>query len=370
MQRGKPIGVLIVDDSASVRQTMAAIVDSGEGMEVIGTASDPLRAAEILRRRVPDVITLDIEMPRMDGITFLRRLMAQRPIPVIVCSSLVGEGTRTMIDALEAGAVEIVQKPQIGTKTFLEESTVRIQDAIRAASLARLQPLRRRQVERPAPGPGQPPGLSPGHPNATAPARPARSLAKTTQKVVAIGASTGGTEALRVLIEGLPPYAPALLIVQHMPEMFTRAFAERLDSLAQISVKEARDGDSVLRGQALIAPGNRHMTLRRSGANYFVEVREGPLVNRHRPSADVLFRSVADCAAGNAIGVIMTGMGKDGAQGLRLMRDHGARTFGQNEESCVVYGMPKEAMKLGAVEREVPLGDLAPLIVKHGGDSV
>jgi len=353
------VGVLIVDDSASVRQTLAGIIDADPELEVIGTARDPVQAAEHIRKRAPDVITLDVEMPRMDGITFLRRLMAQRPIPVIVCSSLVGEGTQTLMDALEAGAVEIVRKPQLGTKTFLEESAIRIQDAIRGAAGARLA------CPRPA-------AKAAGVRQITAPSATAASaaMAKTTQTVVAIGASTGGTEALRLLIQDLPPYAPPLLVVQHMPEMFTRAFAERLDGLAQITVREAQDGDSVLRGQALIAPGNRHMALIRSGANYHVRVKDGPLVNRHRPSADVLFDSVAEVAGRNALGVILTGMGNDGARGLRRMRDAGAFTIGQDEATCVVYGMPKEAKKAGAVASEVPLTQIAELLVQHGREEV
>ncbi len=348
----KPIRVLVVDDSAVVRRTMAELIDAAPDLEVMATANDPFQAAERIRQEIPDVVTLDVEMPRMDGITFLRRLMAQRPVPVIVCSSLVGEGTETMMAALEAGAVDVIQKPAVATKRFLEESAIRIQDAIRAAALAKLSPRRparpRRPVQRPA----------------------AAAMAKTTQTVVAIGASTGGTEALRFLLEAMPPYAPPIVIVQHMPAGFTKAFAQRLDATTEICVREAADGDSVLRGQALIAPGNLHTRLTRSGAAYRVVVEDGPLVSRHRPSVDKLFHSVAEVAGANAIGVIMTGMGNDGAAGLKAMRAAGALTLGQDEASCVVYGMPKEAAKMGAVMRECPLEDLPGLIVEQGREAV
>lgn len=359
MTLSRKIRVLVVDDSASVRQTLTTLINDAPDLEVIDTAGDPFIAAQKLRQQAPDVITLDVEMPRMDGITFLRKLMAQHPVPVIVCSSLVGEGTRTMMEALEAGAVEIIQKPSIATRQFLEESTIRIQDAIRAAARARLNKRK--------------PVTGPAHPVAHAsPERgqPSRAMAKTTQTVVAIGASTGGTEALRQVLEALPPYAPPIIIVQHMPAGFTNAFAERLDNSTQISVREARDGDSVIRGQALIAPGNQHMMLRRSGANYYVSVKDGPLVSRHRPSVDVLFRSVAQSAGANALGVIMTGMGNDGAAGMKEMRAAGAHTIGQNEASCIVYGMPKEAKRAGGVTEEVDLGRIAGLIVRHGAETV
>jgi two-component system chemotaxis response regulator CheB len=359
MPKSGKIRVLIVDDSAVVRQTMASLISDAPDMEVMATANDPFQAAERMRHEIPDVITLDVEMPRMDGITFLRRLMAQRPIPVIVCSSLVGSGTRTLMEALDAGAVEIVQKPAVATRAFLEESTVRIQDAIRAAARARLD-TRRPVVAQPRHTADAVLSAGPG----------TAAMAKTTQTIVAVGASTGGTEALRFLLESLPPFAPPIIIVQHMPEAFTRAFADRLNGLSQITVREARDGDSVLRGQALIAPGNRHMLLRRSGATYHVHIHDGPLVSRHRPSVDVLFRSVAQTAGRNAVGVIMTGMGDDGARGLKEMRDAGAHTIGQNEASCVVYGMPKEAMKHGAVIQEVDLSEIPGLLVKHGQETV
>lgn len=349
--------VLIVDDSAVVRETLSDVIGRHPGLEVMGTAADPFQAAEKIRNEIPDVITLDVEMPRMDGITFLRRLMAQRPIPVVVCSSLVGDGTRTLMEALDAGAIDIIKKPNMSTREFMEESAMRIGDVVYAASRARVGSRR--------------PVLNTEKLSADAilPPPSTGAMAKTTQTVVAIGASTGGTEALSALLSSLPPFAPPIIIVQHMPETFTGAFAKRLDSLCEISVAEARDGDSVIRGRALVAPGNRHMLLRRSGANYQIELRDGPLVSRHRPSVDVLFRSVARHAGGNAVGVILTGMGDDGARGMKEMRDAGARTLGQNEASCVVYGMPKEAMKHGGVEREVPLAEMPKLIVQMGGES-
>jgi two-component system chemotaxis response regulator CheB len=351
--------VLIVDDSAVVRQTMAELISAAPDLEVMGTANDPFEAARRLKTAVPDVITLDVEMPRMDGITFLRRLMAQHPVPVIVCSTLVGEGTRTLMQALEAGAVDILQKPAVGTRRFLEESAIRIQDAVRAAARARVG-ARRPVVPQPK---------RTADAMLAAPAAPG-ALARTTQTVVAVGASTGGTEALRFLLESMPPFAPPLVIVQHMPESFTRAFAERLDRSARITVREAQDGDSLLRGEALIAPGNRHMVMTRSGATYRLRIEDGPLVSRHRPSVDVLFRSAARAAGPNAIGVIMTGMGDDGARGLKEMRDAGALTIGQDEASCVVYGMPKEAQKHGGVVMERPLDEIPELIVTHGQEKV
>lgn len=350
----KPIRVLVIDDSAVVRQVLSDIINSDPRMEVMATANDPLVAAERIRKERPDVITLDVEMPRMDGITFLRRLMSQHPIPVVICSSLVSDGSETLANALEAGVVDIVCKPQVDVKGFLEESAIRVQDAICAASKARLHLLR-----------GAVPAKKMTADAVIAKRAPsAKSLARTTEMVVAIAASTGGTEALRVVLEALPGDCPPIVIVQHMPAGFTNAFAARLDGLCAITVREARDNDRLLRGHALIAPGERHLLLNRSGANYMVQVREGPLVSRHKPSADVLFRSVSRYAGSNALGVIMTGMGDDGSRGLKEMRDAGARTIGQNEATSVVYGMPKEAMAAGAVEEEVPLNRIAPSILR------
>lgn len=337
------IKVLIVDDSAVVRQTLTEVLGSDPDIEIVGTARDPYVAAEKLRSIVPDVITLDIEMPRMDGITFLRKLMAQHPIPVVICSSLTHANARTTLEALELGAVEIIEKPQMGAKTFLEESKIRICDAVRAAAHVKLNARKIRKIEEKLTA------------DVIIPKARTRAMAETTEKVVLIGASTGGTEALRVLLESLPPDAPGIVIVQHMPEKFTSAFAKRIDSLCRVEVKEAENGDGVLRGRALIAPGNRHTLLKRSGARYYVEIKDGPLVSRHRPSVDVLFRSGARYAGANAIGIIMTGMGDDGAKGLLEMKEAGAVTIAQDEVSCVVFGMPKEAIKLGAVDKTLPL---------------
>ncbi len=348
------IKVLVVDDSAMVRQTMQEILNSDPQIEVVGTAADPFAAAKRMEEVVPDVISLDVEMPRMDGITFLKKLMSQHPIPVVICSTLTEEGAETTLRALEYGAVEIITKPKVGTRQFLEESRIRICDAIKAAAKAQVKKLvvSTLKVE---------PKLSA---DAVIPEPPTRAMVQTTEKVVVVGASTGGTEALRVFLEAMPQNCPGIAIVQHMPERFTAAFAQRLNSLCRITVKEARDNDTILRGQALIAPGNMHMLLKRSGARYYVEVKDGPLVRRHRPSVDVLFRSAARYAARNAVGVIMTGMGDDGALGMKEMFDAGAYTMAQDEASCVVYGMPLEAVKLGGVNKVLPLLSLAQAVVR------
>jgi two-component system chemotaxis response regulator CheB len=357
MSTDKKIRVLIVDDSAAVRQTLADVLGADDDIEVIGTASDPFVAASRLQKEVPDVITLDVEMPRMDGITFLRKIMSQRPIPVVICSSLTEQGSETLVQAMEAGAVDVIAKPRVDTKQFLIESRVRICDAVKAAAQAKLSPIAR------------PPNRRPVEKKLTAdvimpPPAPTRAMARTTEKVVCIGASTGGTESLREVLTALPVHSPGIVIVQHMPELFTAAFSRRLDSLAEIEIKEAQDGDTVLPGCALIAPGNKHMLLQRSGARYHVAVKDGPLVSRHRPSVDVLFRSAAQYAASNAVGIIMTGMGDDGAKGLLEMKKAGAHTIAQDEESCVVFGMPKEAIALGAADKVVPLDRIASEILR------
>ncbi|MBI4796447.1 MAG: chemotaxis response regulator protein-glutamate methylesterase [Deltaproteobacteria bacterium] len=349
----RKIKVLIVDDSALVRQTLTEIFSADPVIEVMDTASDPFIAAERLRHRVPDVITLDVEMPRMDGLTFLQKIMSQHPLPVVICSSLAENKSETALKALEYGAVDIIQKPRIGTKKFLEESRVRICDAVKAASMAKLRRIEeQRNVE----------------PKLTADAiigKPTnKAMMQTTEKVVAVGASTGGTEALRLFLETFPPDAPGIVIVQHMPEHFTAAFARRLDGLCRISVKEAENNDTVIRGRALIAPGNYHMLLKRSGARYYVEIKDGPLVCRHRPSVDVLFRSAARYAGKNAVGVIMTGMGDDGAKGMMEMKEAGAITIAQDEKSCVVFGMPHEAIKKGGVEKVIPLEEISREVIK------
>jgi two-component system chemotaxis response regulator CheB len=353
---GKPIRVLVVDDSALVRQTLVDILTSDPDISVIAAVSDPLVAAEKMREQVPDVITLDIEMPRMDGLTFLRKLMAQHPIPVVICSSLAIDGDETTFRALEYGAVEIITKPKLGTKQFLEESRIRIIDAVRAAAQAKV-----RQVSA-----GSPLKVSPklDADVILAKAHPGNFSLRTTEKVVLVGASTGGTEALLTFLAALPLDCPAIAVVQHMPEHFTAAFAKRLDGVCRINVKEAQDNDTLLRGQALIAPGSRHMLLKRSGTRYHVEVKDGPLVSRHRPSVDVLFRSGARYAGKNAVGVIMTGMGDDGAKGMREMFDAGAYTIAQDEASCVVFGMPAEAIKHGGVHKVMPLTAIANEIAR------
>ncbi len=357
----RKIRVLIVDDSATVRQTLAAVLESDPQIEVIGVASDPFQAARRIREEIPDVITLDVEMPRMDGVTFLRKLMAQHPVPVVMCSSLVEAGSETLLQALEAGAVDIVVKPRMGVADHLMEPRIRICVAARAAASARVSGARRppvavsRSVYEPEKKLTADAMLPP----------PVKSaMARTTETIVCIGASTGGTEALRTVLEGLRPDSPGIVIVQHMPEKFTASFAKRLDSLCAVSVKEAEDGDTVLRGRVLIAPGNKHTILERSGARYYVTVKDGPLVTRHRPSVDVLFRSAARSAGSNAVGVIMTGMGDDGARGLEEMKQAGAFTIAQDEATSVVFGMPKEAIARGCVDRVAPLGSLTAEIMR------
>ena len=351
----KKIRVLIVDDSALVRQTLSQVLSTDPLIEVIATASDPFVAAERIAEQLPDVITLDVEMPRMDGLTFLRKIMTQHPIPVVICSSLVGEGAQTTLKALEYGAVDIIAKPRLGSKLFIEESRIMLCEAVRAAAQARLR----------APGPSH--AVEPKLNADAILSRSTGAMIETTEKVVVIGASTGGTEALRALLEALPPDAPGIVIVQHMPEMFTRAFADRLDSLCRITVKEAERNDTVLRGRALIAPGNHHTLLKRSGARYYVDIKDGPLVSRHRPSVDVLFRSAARYAGANAVGVIMTGMGDDGASGMLEMKQAGAVTIAQDEATSVVFGMPNEAIKRGAVDIVLPLQRIAASMLVHAG---
>jgi two-component system chemotaxis response regulator CheB len=350
----RKIRVLIVDDSAVVRQTIAEILTSDPQLEVMATAADPFIAADRIREEVPDVITLDVEMPRMDGITFLQKIMSQHPIPVVMCSSLTEIGSETALKALEYGALEIIQKPRMGTKQFLEESRVRICDAVRAASQVRVRAIDAKRHE-----------IAPKLTADVIMPRPnTKAMIQTTEKVVVVGASTGGTEALRVFLEALPADSPGVVIVQHMPEGFTRAFAQRLDGICRITVKEAADNDIVVRGRALIAPGNFHLLLKRSGARYYVKIKEGPLVSRHRPSVDVLFRSAARYAGKNAVGVIMTGMGDDGARGVLEMKEAGAINIAQDEKSSVVFGMPHEAIKLGGVELIRPLEAIAADVLR------
>jgi len=347
------IKVLIVDDSAVVREVVKEVLESDPAIQVIATAMDPIFAMDKMKTQWPDVIVLDIEMPRMDGLTFLHKIMAERPTPVVICSTLTLKGAQATMQALAAGATSIITKPKMGVKRFLQgDASNDLVEAVKAASRAnmrRLSDTTLRKID-----------VSPKL-NADAILAPpsAARLGQTSEQIVAIGTSTGGTQALEAVLTALPRICAGIVIVQHMPEMFTAAFAQRLDSLCQIEVLEAKNNDRVIPGRALIAPGGKHMMLKRSGAQYHVEVVDGPLVNRHRPSVDVLFRSVAKFAGKNALGVIMTGMGDDGARGLKEMRDAGAYTIGENEESCVVYGMPKEAMKLGAVCEEMTLQQIA-----------
>ena len=350
------IKVMVVDDSALVRQVVTQIISGHSQIEVIGTAQDPIFALEKMRANWPDVLIVDIEMPRMDGITFLRKVMAERPTPIIICSSLAESGAQVTMEALAAGAINVVTKPKAGLKSFLEDSASDIVQAVMAAARANVGLLARRAAPRPAID--RPAPSLPHHQGAT--------MYGTTDRIVAIGTSTGGTQALEAVLTHLPAVSPGIVIVQHMPEKFTAMFADRLNSICAMEVKEAENNDRVRTGLALIAPGGRHMSLRRSGALYFVEVKDGPLVNRHKPSVDVLFRSVAVAAGKNALGIIMTGMGDDGARGLKEMRNTGAKTIAQDEASCVVFGMPKEAIKLGAAEQTLALGQIPGAIVSFG----
>jgi two-component system chemotaxis response regulator CheB len=354
------IKVMIVDDSALVRQVVAQALATDPGIEVIGAAADPIFAQQKMAAQWPDVLVIDIEMPRMDGITFLKKIMAERPTPVVVCSSLAEKGAQATFEALAAGAISIITKPKVGLKSFLEDASNDIVQAVRSAARANMLAVRSASsalapvINRPklsADAVLSPPGN--------------RALERTTDQVVAIGTSTGGTQALEAVLTKLPATSLGIVIVQHMPEKFTAMFAERLNSLCQIEVLEAKNGDRVIPGRALIAPGGRHMMLKRNGAQYAVEVVDGPLINRHKPSVDVLFRSVAKCAGANALGIIMTGMGDDGARGMKEMHDLGAKTIAQDEKSCVVFGMPKEAIKLGAADQTIALDQIPAAIVSY-----
>jgi two-component system chemotaxis response regulator CheB len=358
------IKVMIVDDSAIVRSVLAEILEKSPGIKVIGAAPDPVFALKKMQENWPDVLILDVEMPRMDGITFLRQLMGQRPVATVICSTLTTKGAETTFQALEAGAVSIITKPTVNLSGFLRENDEELVNAVRAAAqanLRRVQPRKPMQQQEL----GAAPKLS-ADVILEAPINGARAMARTTDRLVAIGTSTGGTQALEAVLPRLPITAPGIVIVQHMPAAFTKQFAERLDRISKIEVKEAESGDRVIPGRALIAPGGRHMLLKRNGAQYVVDVVDGPLVSRHRPSVDVLFRSVAKSAGANALGVIMTGMGDDGARGMKEMSEAGANTIAQDEESCVVFGMPKEAIKLGGAAQVASLDDIPELIVRYG----
>jgi two-component system chemotaxis response regulator CheB len=338
----KNIRVLVVDDSAIVRKVFTEELSKERGIEVVGTAPDPYVARDKIVMLKPDVVTLDIEMPRMDGITFLKKLMRYYPLPVIIVSSLTTRGSQLALEALSSGALEVISKPSASYS--VGDMSIQLADKIRAVAQVRVT-ARTGKEKNTGPQPGQKIG--------------SHALAETTNKIIAIGASTGGTEALKAVLTRLPATTPGILIVQHMPAKFTTSFAQRLNDLCEMTVKEAEDGDTVTKGLALIAPGNYHMLLKRSGARYYVAVKQGPLVHHQRPSADVLFQSVADYAGANALGIILTGMGADGAEGLLKMKTAGAKTIAQDEKSCVVFGMPKEAIKLGAVDKVVPLDDIA-----------
>ena len=385
---GRIIRVLCVDDSALIRELMAEIINAQPDMQVVATAPDPLVARDLIKRHEPDVLTLDVEMPRMDGLDFLERLMRLRPMPVVMVSSLTERGGEITLRALELGAVDFVSKPRLGIRGGMLEYAETIADKIRAAARARVRPAGR-TVTPPSAGGAQAgtvlsnstqssqalsssplsnsvqSSLSQSHPCPSSLAdRPVVAAASrrpllSSEKLIAVGASTGGTEAIRAVLQSLPADAPAILVTQHMPPGFTRSFAERLNGLCRIAVKEAAHGERILPGHAYIAPGDAHLTLSRSGANYVVTLDQRPPVNRHRPSVDVLFDSVARVAGRNAVGVILTGMGRDGARGLLQMREAGAHTIAQDEQSCVVYGMPREAVELGAAENILPLSRIS-----------
>jgi two-component system, chemotaxis family, protein-glutamate methylesterase/glutaminase len=346
------IKVLIVDDSALVRKVMSDILSTDREIQVIGQVRDPIYALEFIKKQRPDVITLDIEMPRMDGVTFLKKIMAEDPIPIVICSSLAEQGAETTLDAMRSGAVEIITKPKIGVKGFLQEAVDEVTFAVKAAAKAR---VRKRSIST----------LEVQKKNSAdvVLSKTAKAMTETTEKIIAIGASTGGTQALRKVLEKMPAVSPGIVIVQHMPEKFTSSFAEHLNEISQMDVFEAKKGDRVIPGRALIAPGGKHMLFKRSGAQYLVDIIDGPLVSRHRPSVDVLFRSVARYAGANAVGCLMTGMGDDGAQGLLEMKQAGSVTYAQDEKTSVVFGMPKEAWKKGAAKELVALEDIPRVLI-------
>jgi two-component system chemotaxis response regulator CheB len=348
------IKVMLVDDSAVVRQVLQGVLGKDPSIEVVAAVADPLFAMNRMNRQWPDVIVLDVEMPRMDGITFLKKIMAERPTPVVICSTLTEKGAETTMQAMAAGAVSIVTKPKVGLKSFLHDDVGDIIHAVKAAAHANMANLRPKTTT-----------VQPKFDAGAVLQGPVKAMSKTTEHIVAIGTSTGGTQALEAVLTALPRTSPGIVVVQHMPEKFTASFAERLNSLCEIRVKEASHNDRVLPGLALIAPGGRHMLLKRNGAQYHVEVVDGPLVNRHKPSVDVLFRSVAKFAGKNALGIIMTGMGDDGARGLLEMKESGSMTVAQDEKSCVVFGMPKEAIALGAAEYVFPLQGISAEIMRY-----
>jgi two-component system chemotaxis response regulator CheB len=344
------VKVFVVDDSAVVRQALAHMLSGNQEIELIGSAPNPLLAMDAIRKNPPDVLLLDIEMPGMDGLTFLRQIMAGTPIPTVICSTLSTEGSKVALEALSAGAVSVMAKPRLGLKQFLDDSRHEMIQALKVA--ARSRPRARAVADGAVrTQSARTPVLSSIH-------------AFAMNKPVVIGSSTGGTQALELVLTSLPADAPGIAITQHMPEKFTAMYAQRLDTLCAVNVREARDGDRLERGVALIAPGGRHMQMRKSAGQYYVTVVDGPPVNRHKPSVDVLFRSAAECAGRDVLGIIMTGMGDDGARGMKVLHDGGARTIAQNEETCVVFGMPKEAIKLQAVDDILALEKIAAAILQ------
>lgn len=350
----KKIRVMIIDDSALVRQALTAVLNSDNCIEVISTAPDPIFAARKITREMPDVITLDLEMPRMNGLQFLRKLMILYPLPVVVISSLSVKGSELALKALEYGAIEVISKPKLAMKDFFEESKFIIRDAVKAASVARINPSHDKKPEIEVKPKLSADEIVDLYKNTA-------TIKNTTDKIIAVGASTGGTKAIETFLTSMPPDCPGIVIVQHMPELFTRSFADRLDKLCRISVKEGTHGEQITQGKAIIAPGNRHMLVSKTGARYSIEIKDGDFVNRHRPSVDVLFRSVANCAGPNAVGIIMTGMGDDGARGLLEMKQAGSYTIAQDESSCVVFGMPKAAININAASTVVSLNEICRL---------
>lgn len=361
----KKIKAIVIDDSAVVRQAFSDILQKASGIELIAASADPIFAMKHMQKQWPDVIILDIEMPRMDGLTFLRKIMKEHPTPVVVCSSLTGEGAQTTLQVMSAGAVDVITKPKVGLQDFFQDTRRTLVDTIKAATQANMKKLQRNAAV--SETIDVRPKLSADAIIAPRPEQPKRAKLKHAigDSVIAVGASTGGTQALEMVLKSLPVDCPPVLVVQHMPAGFTEAFARRLDGICAVEVKEAEHLDDVHPGRVLIAPGAYHMLLQRSGIHkYCVEIKDGPVINRHRPSVDVLFRSVAQTVGKNAIGVIMTGMGDDGARGLEEMHNTGAYTIAQNEETCVVYGMPKEAIKRGAADLILPLEKIAEALIE------
>jgi len=350
VSNASPIKVYVVDDSAVVRQTFMHLLQGEPGIELMGSAPNPLIAAPVIRKTRPDVLLLDIEMPGMDGLTFLRQIMSEMPIPTVICSTLTEHGSKVALDALAAGAVAVVAKPRLGLKQFLEDSRRELLQTLKTAARSRPRSIAAapRPVQAPAPAASAVPGVH----------------ALAVNKPVVLGASTGGTQAIESVLMALPGDCPGVAIVQHMPEHFTAMYAQRLDTLCAVNVREAKDGDRLQRGVVLIAPGGKHMQLRKAGGAYFTVISDGPPVNRHKPSVDVLFQSTAECAGKDVLAIILTGMGNDGARGMKLLHDGGARTVAQNEETCVVFGMPMEAIRLNGVDEVLPLGQVASAILR------